>query len=103
MPDDLTLSANSENPFGDASPFEGAEKLLEAWFVPSEQELPPSAYSANGDGKHGLRRVERKVWNSMLDEVQCKILSVVEGDGVDAYLLSLVSSFLLSFFRFHST
>lgn len=71
-------------------PFEGPEKLLELWFAPSEQDvegIPYSGTDGGKEGKTGLRQVQRAVWDSMLDEVQCKVLSVIEGDGVDAYLL----------------
>ena len=69
----------------DNGPFEGAEKLLEIWFAPSPAHLPDA--STAPDGKAGLRRVPRAVWEEMLDIVRCKILSVVEGCEMDAYLL----------------
>lgn len=79
-------------------PFEGPEKLLELWFAPSEQDVASRGLELRGgrvdkDGqKHerwtGLRQVARSVWDSMLDEVQCKVLSVIEGEECDAYLLS---------------
>lgn len=67
------------------SPFEGPEKLLEIWF----------ASSPNGIGQ-GLRAVPRRVWEDMLEIVQCKVLSVIHGNDIDAYLLR---SALLSFFQ----
>jgi S-adenosylmethionine decarboxylase len=67
------------------SPFEGPEKLLEVWFAPAPAHVP-GADSAK-DGKFGLRAVERAVWEDMLAIVRCKVLSVVEGDEMDAYLL----------------
>ena len=69
-------------------PFEGAEKLLELWFAPSPAHLP-DAHRAR-DCKIGLRKVPRAVWEDMLAIVRCKILSVVEGAGMDAYLLRSV-------------
>jgi S-adenosylmethionine decarboxylase len=60
-----------------AAPFEGPEKLLELWFAPS-----PSAL----DGQ-GLRSIDRKLWEEVLDIVKCQILSVVHGSDTDAYLL----------------
>ena len=36
----------------------------------------------------GLRKVPREVWEEMLDIVKCKVLSVVQGEELDAYLLS---------------
>lgn len=35
----------------------------------------------------GLRTVPREVWEDMLKVVKCQVLSVIEGDQVDAYLL----------------
>ena len=74
-----TVSAPNED---DATgPFEGPEKLLEIWWTDSK--------AAVRDGK-GLRNVKRDDWESMLDEVHCKVLSVIQGDGVDAYMLRCV-------------
>ncbi len=69
-------------------PFEGPEKLLEIWFAPSAADCLDATSST--DGKFGLRRVPRVVWEEMLDIVKCKILSVVEGTETDAYLLRCV-------------
>jgi hypothetical protein len=44
------------------------------------------AVGMQGEWK-GLRRVPRDVWEEMLDIVKCKVLSVVEGEEIDAYLL----------------
>ncbi|KAH9949628.1 S-adenosylmethionine decarboxylase [Amylocystis lapponica] len=74
-------------------PFEGPEKLLEIWFKPSPVDVPGA--STDVGGKFGLRKVPRSVWEAMLDIVQCKILSVVQGAEMDAYLLS-ESSFFVS-------
>ena len=63
-------------------PFEGPEKLLELWWSDSADQAP--------EGGKGLRSVSRKDWEGMLDEVHCKVLSVIEGHGVDAYLLRCV-------------
>ena len=71
-----------------SGPFEGPEKLLEIWFAPSAADCPDAASST--DGKFGLRRVPRPVWEEMLDIVKCKILSAVEGTETDAYLLRSV-------------
>lgn len=74
----------------------GPEKLLELWFAPSEEDVAARNLPLKGGRKGkerwtGLRQVERSVWDSMLDEVQCKVLSVIEGEEVDAYLLRSVS------------
>ena len=70
--------------------FEGAEKLLEIWFAPSSADVE-RPMPLPDDGKHGLRRVNRAVWEEMLEIVKCKILSVVEGSEIDAYLLRSVA------------
>jgi len=93
-------------------PFEGPEKLLEIWFAPSveaacstsrrNEHLAAGSSSggrlrprANNDAEwKGLRKVPREVWEEMLDIVKCKVLSVVEGDELDAYLLSCVTRLL---------
>ncbi|KAJ7502747.1 adenosylmethionine decarboxylase [Mycena galericulata] len=72
------------------SPFEGPEKLLEIWFAPSATDLEDSS-----SPRCGLRKVDSSVWEEMLDIVQCKVLSIVHGDEMDAYLLS-ESSFFVS-------
>jgi S-adenosylmethionine decarboxylase len=71
--------------FSGSSPFEGPEKLLEIWFAPSPADVPGASSAI--DGKHGLRKVKRSIWEDMLAEVNCRILSVVEGSETDAYLL----------------
>ncbi|KAI0674995.1 S-adenosylmethionine decarboxylase [Trametes maxima] len=85
--------ASAEEAYAASGPFEGPEKLLEIWFAPSAADCADAAPSA--DGKYGLRRVPRAIWEEMLDIVKCKILSVVEGTESDAYLLS-ESSFFVS-------
>ncbi|TFY69716.1 hypothetical protein EVG20_g3030, partial [Dentipellis fragilis] len=69
-----------------SSPFEGPEKLLEIWFAPSPALVPGA--SSTSDGRYGLRKVDRSIWEDMLDIVKCQVLSVVQGDEIDAYLLS---------------
>lgn len=64
-------------------PFEGPEKLLEIWFAPS-----PDDCMCDGEEKRaGLRKVDRSVWEDMLSIVKCKVLSVLVGREMDAYLL----------------
>lgn len=72
------------------SQFEGAEKLLEIWFAPSPADVERTA-SLTEDGKYGLRKVDRAVWEEMLEIVKCKVLSVIEGSEMDAYLLRSVT------------
>lgn len=72
-----------------SSPFEGPEKLLEIWFAPSVADLPDAGAE---DGRSGLRKVKREIWEEMLDIVKCKVLSYVEGKEIDAYLLRCASS-----------
>ncbi|KLO19432.1 S-adenosylmethionine decarboxylase [Schizopora paradoxa] len=74
-------------------PFEGPEKLLEIWFAPSPAFVPDANTAPKG--RSGLLAVDRKVWEDMLDIVKCKVLSVIYGDEMDAYLLS-ESSFFVS-------
>lgn len=64
------------------APFEGPEKLLELWWEDSATSVPHPK---------GLRAVKRNDWESMLDLVHCKVLSVIQGNGVDAYMLRFVS------------
>jgi hypothetical protein len=64
-------------------PFEGPEKLLEIWFA------PPKAGMDSTEGL-GLRSVQREKWEEMLDIVRCKVLSVIQGTELDAYLLRYV-------------
>ncbi|CAE7072058.1 unnamed protein product [Rhizoctonia solani] len=84
----------SETPVADdattnVSPFEGPEKLLEIWFAESADS---EIVTKTGNG---LRSVPREVWEKMLDIVKCKVLSVIQGQEMDAYLLS-ESSFFVS-------
>jgi S-adenosylmethionine decarboxylase len=110
------LAVVSDQPSSDQSqgPFEGPEKLLEVWFAPSIDSLPsPSSHASSssstlplresfsnsierGGEYRGLRKVPRKVWEEMLDIVKCKVLSVVEGDELDAYLLRWASCLQLA-------
>lgn len=76
-----------------SGPFEGPEKLLELWFVPSVNELPECADGVPS-GRVGLRRVPKSTWEAMLDLVKCKTLSVETSADVDAYLLSESSMFV---------
>jgi len=77
-----------------STPFEGPEKLLEVWFAPSAASVQDTHPSK--DGRVGLRKIPRSVWEDMLDIVKCKVLSVAEGDQVDAYLLSESSLFVFA-------
>jgi S-adenosylmethionine decarboxylase len=58
------------------------------WFAPAAEALPA------GSHKDGLKAVTSAKWTEMLDQVNCKILSVVESEHVDAYLLSESSMFV---------
>lgn len=77
-------------------PFEGPEKLLELWFA----EEPADVSACRWDdpdvrpNHFGLRSVPKAVWETMLDIVKCKVLSVIESSHVDAYLLSESSMFV---------
>lgn len=81
---DHTLSANLDSTYA----FEGPEKLLEVWFWPNLNKLPPSV------SEEGLRAIPLDDWVKILDLVNCKVLSMKSSPGVDAYLLSELSLFV---------
>ncbi len=89
-PGSLQLTINHEvaADLDSTNAFEGPEKLLEVWFAPGPNALPPSA------GEDGLKAVSPSTWEGMLDLVNCKVLSIVKSDHVDAYLLSESSMFV---------
>lgn len=79
----------NENDTNDQNgPFEGPEKLLEIWFASHPDSIPGES------PKKGLRLVDRKTWETMLDLVNCQVLSVINGQSNDAYLLSESSLFI---------
>ena len=77
-------------------PFEGPEKLLELWFAEEPRDVTACRWSDPDarPGHFGLRSVPKAVWETMLDIVKCKVLSVIQGTHVDAYLLSESSMFV---------
>ncbi|MBW0464553.1 hypothetical protein O181_004268 [Austropuccinia psidii MF-1] len=90
-----------------SGPFEGPEKLLEIWFAASPDAVPlshnlgtriatPAASNGTSASQNliGLRTVDKAIWQAMLDQVKCKVLSVIESEQVDAYLLSESSMFV---------
>lgn len=58
------------------------------WFAASPDVLPTGVKAG------GLKSVPAEVWDQMLDLVHCKVLSVIESDHIDAYLLSESSMFV---------
>ena len=66
----------------------GPEKLLEVWFSASSDTLPVSTAAV------GLKNVPTSAWKEMLELVNCQVLSIVESEQVDAYLLSESSMFV---------
>ncbi|KAI5862961.1 S-adenosylmethionine decarboxylase [Durotheca rogersii] len=84
----LTINHDVAADLDSTNAFEGPEKLLEVWFAPSPKALPP------GVKQDGLKSVCSDAWVGMLDMVNCKILSVLESEDVDAYLLSESSMFV---------
>ncbi|CAO1628663.1 unnamed protein product [Sympodiomycopsis kandeliae] len=88
-----------EDPQG---PFEGPEKLLELWFAEGPELLPDDTLrsefsilsTSEAIPRHGLRAIPRPEWEQMLDIVKCKVLSVIQGAEMDAYLLSESSMFV---------
>ncbi|KAF9484454.1 S-adenosylmethionine decarboxylase [Pholiota conissans] len=87
------MTADNPDDYQASAPFEGPEKLLEIWFAPSAAQVPHLPHAAGP--MTGLRTVPRETWEEMLDIVKCKVLSVVQGADMDAYLLS-ESSFFVS-------
>lgn len=83
---DTVTSANLDSTFA----FEGPEKLLEVWFWESAQSLPSPAPSK------GLRSISHESWQSLLDLVNCKILSCKSNDEMNAYVLSESSLFVFT-------
>ncbi|KAF7507583.1 hypothetical protein GJ744_010253 [Endocarpon pusillum] len=84
----LTINHEAALDLDSSNAFEGPEKLLEVWFSPSPHNLE------NCSQPDGLKAVPAEVWKSMLDLVNCKVLSIVESEGIDAYLLSESSMFV---------
>ena len=101
IPAQVTVPSPEPDPDFAPGPFEGPEKLLELWFAPSLDTLPDIPESSSRaqlrtrpcgiqSTWRGVRRVPREVWEEMLEIVKCKVLSVVEGEELDAYLLRWV-------------
>ncbi|KAF2200909.1 S-adenosylmethionine decarboxylase [Delitschia confertaspora ATCC 74209] len=84
----LTINKEATIDLDSTNAFEGPEKLLEVWFSSSANNLPGAAAPT------GLKAVSAEVWKEMLDLVNCKVLSVIESEHVDAYLLSESSMFV---------
>lgn len=71
--------------------FEGPEKTLEVWFVPT------STPASGKLGKIGLRSIPRASWELLLKEVRCTILSETETEYMDSFVLSESSMFITPF------
>ena len=84
----LTINKDATVDLDSTNSFEGPEKLLEVWFSASPESLPALTAPT------GLKAVPGETWKEMLDLVNCKVLSVVESEHVDAYLLSESSMFI---------
>ncbi|KAI9850957.1 MAG: spermidine resistance protein [Thelocarpon superellum] len=84
----LTINREATIDLDSSNAFEGPEKLLEVWFSASPNALPAPTITG------GLKAVATEEWKDMLDLVNCKVLSVVESEQVDAYLLSESSMFI---------
>ncbi|KAI2466050.1 S-adenosylmethionine decarboxylase [Annulohypoxylon bovei var. microspora] len=84
----LTINHDVAADLDSTNAFEGPEKLLEVWFAPNPKALPP------GVKQDGLKSISNETWVGMLDMVNCKILSVLEAEHMDAYLLSESSMFV---------
>lgn len=79
---ELSINLDSTNAF------EGPEKLLELWFSPNADSLPFKW------PKNGLRCIPLNEIESLLNIVNCEILSKISSDNMDAYLLSESSLFI---------
>ncbi|OWB58621.1 lyase activity protein [[Candida] boidinii] len=79
---ELSVNLDSSNAF------EGPEKLLEIWISPTESILPI------GCPEKGLRAIPLEGIEQLLDLVNCKILSKISTNELDAYLLSESSLFV---------
>ncbi|MCJ1349745.1 spermidine resistance protein [Peltigera leucophlebia] len=84
----LTINHDVAADLDSNNAFEGPEKLLEVWFSASAHCLPIAT------APEGLKVVPAAVWKDMLDLVNCKVLSIIESENVDAYLLSESSMFV---------
>lgn len=84
----VTINREATIDLDSTNSFEGPEKLLEVWFSASPLSLPEASMPG------GLKNVPSEVWKDMLDLVNCKVLSIVESEHVDAYLLSESSMFV---------
>lgn len=84
----LTINRDVAVDLDSSNAFEGPEKLLEVWFSASSNSLPAASAPV------GLKVVPSEVWKDMLELVNCKVLSIVESEHVDAYLLSESSMFV---------
>ncbi|KAL8813090.1 MAG: hypothetical protein Q9223_007135 [Gallowayella weberi] len=84
----LTINREATIDLDSTNSFEGPEKLLEVWFSASAHSLPEASTPG------GLKIVPSEIWKEMLDLVNCKVLSIVESEDVDAYLLSESSMFV---------
>ncbi|KAB5531338.1 S-adenosylmethionine decarboxylase [Coniochaeta sp. 2T2.1] len=84
----LTINHEVAAELDSTNAFEGPEKLLEVWFAPTDKALPTGAKEG------GLKAVDSKIWEGMLDLVNCQVLSIVKSEHVDAYLLSESSMFV---------
>ncbi|KAK2874923.1 hypothetical protein FQN49_001944 [Arthroderma sp. PD_2] len=84
----LTINHEATVDLDSSNAFEGPEKLLEVWFTASPEDLVGTPVP------NGLKAVSSDIWKGMLDLVNCQVLSIVESDDVDAYLLSESSMFV---------
>lgn len=84
----LTINKEATVDLDSSNAFEGPEKLLEVWFSPDAKSIPTTANPS------GLKAISAEAWKEMLDLVHCKVLSVVESEHIDAYLLSESSLFV---------
>ncbi|CAF3295860.1 unnamed protein product [Rotaria socialis] len=68
--------------------FEGAEKLLEIWFLSSNNN------SGTDKGNNDLRNIPRDLIEEVLNLVNCKVLKYAQSATTDTYVLSESSMFI---------
>lgn len=79
--------------------FEGPEKNLEVWFHPTAAATytlahPPMNQGQTDYERRGLRLVPRCLWEDLLKDVHCTVLSSFHDEHMDSYVLSESSMFV---------
>lgn len=67
--------------------FEGAEKLLEIWFLPASGQNTKNA-DLLWEDKPSLRSIPVGEWDKLLESASCHILHLRSNEYLDSYVLS---------------